>query len=208
MDDHPTLISSLEMLLNEVPDIQVIGTALSGIKLLETLKKMKQEDVTQVVDVILMDIIMEPIDGWETTKQLKTIYPDIKVIMFSSHDNHQDVLKSLADGADGFLSKNLFSVETLQNAIQQVQQGKRFLVYPDVGKEKTEDLVPETVSFSKRELQIIRLICQNFDQETIASKLQLSPLAITTYLKNIKSQLGVETNEGLIQEALKYPFDG
>lgn len=207
VDDHPILLSSLETLLKGVSDVQVIGAAQNGIELLETLQEMKRIRAQQEVDIIVMDIAMEPLDGWETTRKVKTDYPEIKIIMFSSHDHFQDVQKSLLYGADGFLSKNLFSIEALQKGIREVQLGNQFLIYPDEEQEKGEVVSTESISFTRREIQIIRLICQNLDQEAIASHLQLSPLTIATYLKNIRNQLNVKTNEGIIQETLNFRFD-
>ncbi|PHN07810.1 response regulator transcription factor [Flavilitoribacter nigricans] len=206
VDDTPAILRIVEKILEGVPDIQVIDTALTGTALMEKLKQIENSIKKVYVEFILMDMIMHPMDGWETTRQVKKLYPHIKVIAFSSRDHPEAVQRSLRSGADGFLSKYHFSVETLKSAIKQIREGKKFFTYPDAENDRQIEERADLLTLTPRELALIQLLGENLDHAGMAAQLQISEDTLAVFLKNIKRKLNVDTQEAIIKAAAHYLF--
>ncbi|GJM35450.1 MAG: DNA-binding response regulator [Saprospiraceae bacterium] len=208
VDDHQVLLDGLMLLLKDAPEIQIVGTACNGRELLEKLKVMMEKPNS--VDVILMDINMPILDGLEATRRVKRIYPDIKIIMLTMSDQMLDVNQAVAQGADGFLSKNNGKNEIIE-AINKVYQRDEFVVYTNLDKDKSSHFfsnksktgISDALFLTEREKQIICLICQEYPLDTIASLLSLSLITITAQRKNILGKLGVTTDAGIAREAIE-----
>ena len=119
VDDHQIVRDGISLLLMRYVDIKVIGEASNGDELLILLKKLEP-------DIIILDISMPKISGIELTEIVKKKYPHIEIIIFSSHSEGENVLKSLEAGAKGILPKNTIR-EELVEALRAVYNRKEFI---------------------------------------------------------------------------------
>ncbi|GDX47277.1 MAG: response regulator [Bacteroidota bacterium] len=206
-DDHHLFIAGVKALLSEVPELELAGDAENGRALLDllTLKK---------VDVILMDINMPVMSGVETTKKIKELYPEIKILALTMFDDTLHINEMINAGASGYLLKNA-GKEELVTAIKKVYAGEKY-VSNEVSvkliermfnkeQEKTSTVASNTrkSELTKREIEIIKLIAQEMTNAEIAAKLNNSPMTIITHRKNLLRKLGVKNTAGLIKYAMQ-----
>lgn len=206
VDDHQVLLDGLELLLRDAPGIKIVGSAYHGQELLEKLHATKKWSKT--TDIILMDINMPVMDGYEATRQVKLNFPNVKVIVLSMQDQVADVNEAVASGADGFLSKNKTKKEII-DAIKRVYEQGEFVLLTNLETPLAKPSFPQsskTIFITDREKQIICLICQAYEIETIARMLSLSTLTVSIHRKNIMSKLKATSDADIVQEALKHQW--
>lgn len=122
-DDHQLFREGLKRILNMEEDIEVIGECGDGIQVLEFCNGTKP-------DIVLMDINMPVENGVEATQKLREMFPEVKVIILSIHDDESYVFETLRKGANGYLLKDM-EAESLINAIRSVCEGHAF-IHPKV----------------------------------------------------------------------------
>jgi len=115
VDNQKTVRASIKALLVEVSEFEVVGTASDGYEAIAQIKDLQP-------DIILMDIEMPGLDGLEATSSIVRQYPDLKILMLTSHDDNDLIARSLAVGAEGYLLKNMSSVEIIRG-IRFVSEG-------------------------------------------------------------------------------------
>jgi DNA-binding NarL/FixJ family response regulator len=204
-DDHKIIRDGIKAFLREDADINVIGEASNGNELLKTLSEVKP-------DVVLMDINMPEMDGFEATKAIKEQFPDIKVLILSMLDHENYVQKMLDAGAMGYTLKNTGKDELLY-AIKMVAEGNRFIC-TDVALSflnKLQNGVPVTRAvsaekkssdLSAREVEVLRLIAEGMTNAEIADKLFTSKRTIESHRQNIIDKTQVKNTASLIKYAL------
>ena len=200
-DDHQMFIDGIKSLIKGNKTIQVVAEANNGEALLETLTKTP-------VNLILMDVNMPVMDGIETTKKVKELFPDIKVIMLTMFGTRDYIEKLLRAGANGYILKNT-GKEELTTAIEKVMQGESYF-----SKEVTERIMeglqgkknetnPMMVELTEREKDVLRLIAQELTSREIADKLFISFHTVETHRKNLISKLQVKNIAGLVKYAVQ-----
>lgn len=195
-DDHQLLIDGLTSFFKELDGFEVIGHANDGLVLL-------QEIATKVPDIILLDLNMPKMDGMATLKNIKANYPNIKVIIISNYHQSQLIKETKALGANGYVLKN-GSKSDLLSAIETVNSGKMY--FPEE-EEKTNnnsvfaDEFMKKHQLTKREVEIIRLVCQELNSKEIAEKLFIAEFTVNTHRRNILSKLGMKNTPALINFA-------
>jgi DNA-binding NarL/FixJ family response regulator len=195
-DDHQLLIDGLSSFFKELDGFEVIGHANDGLVLL-------QEIATKVPDIILLDLNMPKMDGMATLKNIKANYPNIKVIIISNYHQSQLIKETKALGANGYVLKN-GSKSDLLSAIETVNSGKMY--FPEE-EEKTNnnsvfaDEFMKKHQLTKREVEIIRLVCQELNSKEIAEKLFIAEFTVNTHRRNILSKLEMKNTPALINFA-------
>lgn len=195
-DDHQLLIDGLTSFFKELDGFEVIGCANDGLLLL-------QEIATKVPDIILLDLNMPKMDGMATLKNIKASYPNIKVIILSNYHRSQLIKETKALGANGYVLKN-GSKSDLLSAIETVNSGKMY--FPEE-EEKTNinsvfaDEFMKKHQLTKREVEIIRLVCQELNSKEIADQLFIAEFTVNTHRRNILSKLGMKNTPALINFA-------
>ena len=187
-DDQELIRESLKIVLSTHEDIDVVGTASDGFEVLKCLEK-------NVVDVILMDIRMPGMDGVMATKEVKSKYPDTKIIILTTFD-------ALRYGASGYLLKGV-SMDELYKAIVTVNTGGA-MINPDIATKvfsmfskmqqnnytiKVDEKDVETLS--KPEWKVIQHVGYGLSNKEIAQKLFLSEGTVRNYLSSILSKLNL-----------------
>ena len=185
-DDHQLFKEGLKSLLVNAEDIAIVGETSNGQEVLEIVE-------TQAVDVVLLDIDMPVLNGIETTKQLVKNFPQVNVLILTTHEQKYFIQQLKKIGAKGYLLKNI-DYNTLHLAIQTVAKGDFFFNdFNDFEKEE----------FSDQEIIILKYIAEGLPNKLIADKLFLSPRTIDTYRANIMKKLQVHNTAELIAHCLK-----
>lgn len=204
-DDHPVLLEGISLMLEPIPDIEVIGEASNGVELLEKLDQLTLQNA--LPDVILMDVDMPGLDGYQTTAALKKKYDDLKVLMLTIFDSQLDVQQARRVGADGFLAKRIEKKELVQ-AIRDCLARETFILHnPNPVAPRLSEAQPPVKKenscwLTEREKKFIELIAKELSLEAIATQLHLSPLSLSALHKTLLSKLHVKTDAGMVKEAL------
>ena len=198
-DDHPVITDGLRSIFKGQKKIDLLAEVHDGAELLDLLK-------TTPCDVILMDINMPVMNGIEACKAIQKEYDNIKVIAFSQYDDKRFVKRILKTGASGYLLKNTPAPEIME-AIEQVHNGNTYLsnelshiFFGSETKKRKDRLFPD---LSKRETEVIILICQEYNTQEIADELFLSPHTVETHRANILLKIGVKNTAGLVRWAVQ-----
>lgn len=202
-DDHKVFREGIVSILGGIPEILVVAEASDGRQVLEKLK-------TQSVDVILMDITMGDTNGIETTRQVKNLYSGIKVLVLSMHSESSYIVKMLEAGASGYLLKDAGSAE-LVTAIKTIAAGDTYYsrqVSDTLIEHLTKGTKPQQakagVPLTRRELEVLRLIAEEYSNPEIAEKLYISIRTVDTHRRNLLEKLGVKNTAGLVKYAIKH----
>jgi DNA-binding NarL/FixJ family response regulator len=188
VDDKELTRSGISMLLENENDIQIVGTAVDG---REALFKLR----TLPVDIVLMDIEMEPVNGIEAAEKLRLDRPEIKIIMLTDYDEEPLVRRSRKVGAAGYLLKNV-SKERLLDTLHRVAEGETcFDTEPSrIGKKPNLPL-PDV---SDREAEVVRLLAQGMNSHEVAAALFISKNTVDTHRKNLLAKTGAKNVAELI----------
>ncbi len=205
-DDHQMLLDGIRSLLRKETDIEIIAEATNGKMALEILQT--QATTNNLIDVLLTDISMPEMDGVELTRLAKRRFPDLKVLVLTMHNERALIEQILAVEAEGYILKNIGRKELIK-AIKQVAEGNSHYS-PEVlevimQKKKEQNSSPEmcTNSLTKRETEIVQLICKEYSSAEIAETLFISTRTVETHRKNILQKINVKNVVGLIKFAFK-----
>ncbi|WP_424962155.1 response regulator [Ekhidna sp.] len=190
-DDHQIVIDGLKLVLSSREDFNVIGQASNGLEVLEFLSQNR-------ADVVVLDINMPEMDGIKCAKKIKSLYPDIKIIILTMYAQKSFVEEIVKIGIDGCLLKNNTGKE-LSDAIARVTSGKS---YYDQIQSFSKEEVKQNYTLSDRELEIIRKLGDGMTSSQIASDLYISEHTVKTHRKNILRKLDLHSSSELIQYAL------
>jgi DNA-binding NarL/FixJ family response regulator len=192
-DDHPLFRDGLRVLLESVPDMQVIGEAATG-------EQAASQAATLRPDLILMDIKMPGINGLEATRRILQTNSHIRILMLTMFEDDESVFAAVRAGARGYLLKGAVQEETLR-AIRAVASGEaifgpaiaeRLMQYfssmRPAGTSGPAQYFPE---LTEREYEILALIAQRKSNADIAAQLVLSPKTVRNHVSNILSKLQV-----------------
>jgi len=201
-DDHKIFRDGLISLMGGEEDIQVVGEAADGNEVMEKLP-------TARPDVILMDISMGESGGIVTTQLVREKYPDIKILVLSMHSESSYILKMLELGAIGYLLKDAGKAEML-SAIRTVAAGNSYYS-SQVSAKLVEALTrrnkaPRTrddIPLTPRELEMLKLIAEEYTNQEIADKLFISTRTVDTHKRNLLEKLKMKNTAGLVKYALK-----
>ena len=203
-DDHPIFRDGFKVLLREQTDIQLVGEANNGEELIQLVKKVQP-------DVVITDIKMPVMDGIDASKFLSKHIPDIKIIALSVFNDDYLVVDMLEAGAHGYLLKNTTKQELFE-AIKTVASGDVY--YCNDTSVKMARLIglskfnpynnTKTPRFSNREMEIMRLICEQFSNKEIAENLHLSIRTIESYREQIFEKTSSRNMVGVAIYAIKH----
>ena len=194
IDDHPMVLEGLRALLAASEDVSIKGAFTNGADALSFLEN-------NTIDVILLDINLPGMNGYELCKLIKKKYPAIKIIALSTHTERSGITRMIQNGASGYLSKSADSKQLLA-AIQAVYTNNIFL-----GDEIQMELAsPGSTSLPKltrREKEVLTLIAEGKTTAQMADELFLSHLTVETHRRNIMTKFEVSNSAALIKLALE-----
>jgi two-component system response regulator NreC len=215
VDDHDVVRTGLRSFLETQDGLKVIAEAKNGLEALEQAKKTQP-------DIVLMDITMPDMDGMETTRQLKSMYPECQVLVLTVHSDKQYFMQMLAAGASGYLTKQAAADELIA-AIQAVAAGHVYLQpalarwlledyqrlaksAPPFTHEEVADKNKNAVgleTLSKRERQVLELVGEGFVNQDIGARLGLSPKTIARHRERIMNKLNMHSRTELVKFAIR-----
>lgn len=196
-DDHVLFRKGVKRILKETPGLEVVGEASDGLELLQILPQTRP-------DIILLDISMPHLRGLEATREIKKLYPEIKVILLTMHRTKQFLHQGLEAGAEGFLLKEDADFELLQ-AIQAVRKGKKF-ISPLLTSELADLAVSDPLvdPLSPREKTIVQLLAEGKSPKEVAGLLYISIFTVRRHRDNIMRKLKIKKLPDLVRYALDH----
>ena len=197
-EDHSLVRAGLKEILSKDPGLTIIGEVGDGLDLLEFLKK-------TMPDMVMLDISMPRLDGMEALKEIKALYPELKVLILTIHKSRDHLLDACSAGADGYLLKGNASNDLLE-AVEKIREGGRYIStlmadpIVDFFKRKS------ALKLSSRELMVLEMLSQGKTSKQIAEKLSISLPTVSFHRFQIKKKLNIKTNAGLIKYAFQKGF--
>lgn len=198
VDDHQIFRESLAELLVK-QGFNVLALARNGKEFLDLLHQYTPE-------IVVMDISMPEMDGYEATKQALAKFPDLKIIILSSHSDQKYYYQMVQAGAKGFIVKNA-GINELKLAIQEVAGGGSWFsseLLQSIIYSMNKDKVEDKIKLTERELEVLQYICKGYTAERIAEELHLSQETIRTYRANLLAKTECPNAPALVMYAIKH----
>lgn len=193
VDDHKMLVEGLSKLIDESGVARVAGVSHDAAHCHRML-------ADETPDVLLLDINLPDANGVDLCIELKTKYPDLKILALTSYGEYTVVRRMIENGASGYLLKNAMSEEMIAG-IEAVFAGEIFLCHEvDVLMKKQENTA---VWLTQRERELLKLIVEGYTNPEIAGRIFLSPETIKGYRKNLLFKLGVKNTAMLVKLAIE-----
>lgn len=213
VDDHPLFIEGLKNLLM-ARGIEVLGTAAGGEEAIEQVASL-------MPDVVLMDIMMKPLSGLQTTRLIKAKFPNVKIIMLTASEAEEDLFESVKSGASGYLLKSL-NADVLYEMLERYEQGE-IPVSPGLAtrllnefKKNNESYVSVDDSISEneeesdkisrlsfRQKEVLILVAKGMKYKEIADVLSISERTVKYYMEMILNKLHMENRNQAVKYVIK-----
>lgn len=219
-DDHQLFREGLKRILNMEDDLEVIGECGDGIQVIEFCNQTLPE-------IVLMDINMPVETGVAATERLRTMFPDVKVIILSIHDDESYVFEALRKGATGYLLKDM-EAEALVNAIRSVSKGHSY-IHPKVtgklinqlrrmtyldemgadGGEASREsgakfIAKDKAPLTRREAEVLRLMAEGKSNRLIGDHLFISEKTVKNHVSSILQKMEVDDRTQAVVNSIKY----
>jgi DNA-binding NarL/FixJ family response regulator len=201
VDDHRIVINGVKSLLEKDENLKIVAEMSNGEEALEFLK-------IERVDLIVMDINMEIMDGISCTKEILRLYPDQKVLALSMRNDYRTIKQMLAAGAAGYLFKNCKEEELRLGVNSIINQGIYYS--PEVSQtlvESFQGIKPKPnssleASLTTREKEVLQLILKEYSNKEIAEELFISLRTVEAHKRNLQMKTGSKNAAGLVMYAL------
>jgi DNA-binding NarL/FixJ family response regulator len=200
-DDHTLLRKALAKLVASFENYAVLFEAENG-------KEIKAKLSQSIIpDIVLLDVNMPEMDGYESVRWLYQNFPQIKVLALSMFSDEKTIIRMLRLGAKGYILKNI-DPEELKNALDSVMKKNFYLseyisgkiisgLHKDAGRDE------EPVVLSEKEKEFLRLICTEITYKDIAAKMFVSPRTVDEYRNTLFEKLKVKSRVGLVMYAMR-----
>ena len=189
-DDQDIVRDGLELLLKLEHDIEIVGIAGDGAEAVELIALKKP-------DLVMMDLKMPVMNGLEATRQIKTKYPAVKVLVLTTYGTDEWVFDAIRAGASGYFLKDAPREEVLK-AIRGTVEGKTYIdpsvagkVIGEISSTKKKATSALTDKLTQREIEVLQLLAKGLTNEDISQKLFLSEGTIRNHISSIVDKLGV-----------------
>ena len=201
-DDQLLFRRGLVMLLRDMSGVQVIFECGNGEELLTGLRD-------NVIDIVLLDLEMPVMNGLQALGHLRKEYPDVKVIVLSTHNKEAFIAQAMDSGAAGYMLKSA-DTDEIESAIRSVQESGYYysdrvshvMLHGELTKQKVKPVFLEVDPLSDRELEVSRAICEGLTNTEIAGKLFISPRTVEGHRNNMLLKTGAKNTAGLVVYAM------
>ncbi len=204
VDDHNIVRQGLKALLAAEGDITVAAEAQTGREAVQLAAKLHPE-------VVVMDLAMPLLNGWEATRQILKVAPSAKILVLSSYDSDEHVQQAITAGAAAYLIKQTAAAD-LVKAIREVRKGNAFFSPPIAQRLRERTYLaasqtnPETapaanVELTLREAEVLQLIAEGFANKQIAAELGLSVKTVEKHRQQVMNKLNIHDTASLVRHA-------
>jgi len=204
-DDHAVLRAGLRLLIDNQPDLEVVGEADEGAEAIAKARELQP-------DLILLDLSMAGLDGLATLPVLKDELPDTRVLILTMYDDAGYLQETLRAGASGYILKKAVDSELLM-AIRAVMRGETY-IHSAMTDKLLQNVMPDAASaqadanpwagLSEREFDVLRLVALGYTNAEIAEELYLSVKTVETYRARGMEKLNLQTRAQLVRLALEH----
>jgi DNA-binding NarL/FixJ family response regulator len=203
VDDHAVVRRGLLAFLDGEPDLDVVGDANGGAEALDLLARLDSEGLRP--DVVLMDLQMAPLDGIESTREVRTRYNDVEVVALTSFGEAERVQRALEAGASGYLLKDA-EADEVAAAIRAAHRGELQL-QPAVAQRLMSVLQSgpqdHTTELTPREVDVLSLVGEGKANKEVATSLEISERTVRTHVSNLLRKLGLTSRTQLALWAVR-----
>ena len=207
VDDHALFRRGLEMVLEEEPDIELVGQASDGSEAVEKAGE-------SLPDVVLMDIRMPRSSGIEACRAMKEVAPSAKIVMLTISDEEEDLFEAIRAGASGYLLKDLpldevaetvRAVHGGQSLINPSMAGKLLSEFATLAKRDTGERVQQVPAprLTEREMQVLKLVARGMNNRDIAKELFISENTVKNHVRNILEKLQIHSRMEAVMVAVR-----
>jgi two-component system, NarL family, response regulator DegU len=204
-DDHALFRKGLVGLLEDFGFVEHVYEAANGLELIELLKI-----ADPLPEIVLLDLRMPVMDGVEATEKIKELFPEVKIIILTMQDDESFILHMIEKGINSFLLKNV-EPEELERVIKTLQTREFYfneklsnmVVKALYSKGKKTSSIYYDSLFTEREIEILKLICEELTNQEIADKLNVSKRTIDGHRTSLFEKSGVKNTAGLVIYAVK-----
>ena len=206
VEDQPKILKNQLKLLEAAPELEIVGTALSGEEALEELAKMDPKP-----DVILCDLGLPRMSGIEVTEKVRAAYPGVEILIFTVFDEEDKVIGAIKAGAAGYMLKGA-QAHKIVEGIKDVHQGGS-VIQPSLARRllqhfnapaATHGLKPEVVTpLTNREIECLQMIAKGLSNSEAADVLGLSKATVRTHLEHIYQKLEVSNRVEAVTEGIR-----
>lgn len=202
VDDHSIVRQGLKALLTAESDINVIAEAQSGREAVQIVSRLRPE-------VVIMDLAMPLLNGWEATRQIIKAMPGARVIILSTYDTEEHIQQAIAAGAAAYLIKQTAAAD-LVKAIHEVRKGNAYFspaIAQRLREQTCRSLSGEpankapNVELTLREAEVLQLIAEGFANKQIAGELGLSVKTVEKHRQQVMNKLNIHDTAGLVRHA-------
>jgi DNA-binding NarL/FixJ family response regulator len=203
-DDHVLLRQGLRRIVEESPELAVVGEAGDGVELIQLLNK-------AATDMIVLDISMPKLRGIEALCEIKSRHPGVKILILTMHRDKEYLYQSLASGADGYLLKEDADTE-LFSAIRKIREGaiytspslsKELAAYRRLEGRRDAGYSREDTCLSTREREVLKLIAEGKSSREIAEILYISVRTVDHHRANIMDKLKLRKTADIVKYAIQ-----
>jgi DNA-binding NarL/FixJ family response regulator len=198
-DDHAMFREGIRRIIERIENVVVSGEVNDGLELLARLK-------SSCPDLVIIDISMPNLRGLEAIREIKKLYPQVKVLVLTMHRKKEFIHRALADGADGFLLKEDPSSELIR-AVQTVKEGEKYLspLISDALVSLTlEEADPDLLT--RREREVLKLIVEGKKAQEIGQMLFISGNTVRRHRANIMEKLNIHNLADLVKHAISQSY--
>ncbi len=201
-DDHVLVRQGIKTLIEKAADLKVIGEASDGLELLGLLKELSP-------NMVILDVTMPNLRGIEAAKEIKKLYPEIKILILSMHKDKDFLDQALSSGVDGYLVKEDAAKE-LFSAIERIRRGGTYV--SSIISQEIQDLLFQNYGWKRsasssdiltdRERQILKLIAEGKSSKEIAGLISISIRTVEKHRSNTMKKLHIKKSIDLVKYAL------
>jgi len=202
VDDHNIVRQGLKALLMAEQDINVVAEAQSGREAVQLATQLRPE-------IVIMDLAMPLLNGWEATRQILKAVPNVRIIILSTYDTDEHIQQAIGAGAAAYLIKQTAAAD-LVKAIREVKKGNAYFS-PAIAQRLREQTCrslsgdPTTkarnVELTLREAEVLQLIAEGFANKQIAAELGLSVKTVEKHRQQVMNKLNIHDTAGLVRHA-------
>jgi DNA-binding NarL/FixJ family response regulator len=205
VDDHPAIREALAAAIGSKIDMRVVGESPTAQKALRMMER-------HVPDVVVVDISLEDAHGLDLVEELRSRFPDLRIIVFSMYDESVYAERAIRAGASGYVMKSE-PTEHVVKAIQAVSEGDVYLsrrmssrILSKVIRQQDYAFRSATEQLTDREMTVFKRLGEGLSVRDIADDLDLSRKTVETYRRRAKEKLGFESVDELLQYAVQWTF--